>query len=672
MQAHRTSVTLKVGAVFVLLSLAFVTLMAVNAYLARQLIGASAAINQAGIQRMRVYKLAHLLRQAPPPGEAAASRAAVVAEADELDAVLRGLQDGDPERGLLGESDEGIRRRIQRIRDEWRGVLRPSVERALGAAAEGERAAALDDYERRASTLVADLSDVVGEIERRAAGRIDLLYALQFVFLLVAAGLVVAGFLALQRVVRAPLEKLARGVEEISVGALPSAIAIETNDELGRLARTFEMMAGRIRRHIEQLEALHATGQEITMIGSGGLDRALRRIVDRAADLARVDLALLMVRHPVLDCWVVEAASGEWYERVRKEILLLEETPYSNQAFETKQPVVVADLSLHVEGPLCFRDRYGAKSYMAVPLLGPHEAIGVLVLLHTKAMRTFSEWDIRLTQQFAAYAGSAIESARLFEAVESESRELKERLRAVERNVASLTHEVKAPAGRVAEFASWVKKDYGDRLDERALRYLDWIRKEGQDLFQLAERTLDLARISQEPCQVESVDTGEVVREVLDLVGGQHPLDRFQMVVADDLPRLACHRIHLKQVLENLVTNAIKYMGDQPSPRIEIGVERDQEGVVLFVRDNGIGMDPAMIDRIFLPFQRLGTVEVPGSGIGLSIVKTVIEQYGGTVTVTSTPGAGSTFSVRLPRLEIRQDEVGSGAGATVPADGRRT
>src|SRR5581483_1598947 len=104
MQTHRTSVTLKVGAVFVLLSLAFVTLMAVNAYLARQLIGASAAINQAGIQRMRVSKLAQLLRQAPPEGWAGASRAAIMAEADELDAVLRGLQDGDAERGLLGES----------------------------------------------------------------------------------------------------------------------------------------------------------------------------------------------------------------------------------------------------------------------------------------------------------------------------------------------------------------------------------------------------------------------------------------------------------------------------------------------------------------------------------------------------------------------------------------
>ncbi len=659
MSARRTSVTIKIGAVFVLLSLVFVTLMLVNAYLTRQLIGASAAINQTGIQRMRVYKLAHLLRQLPPQGPAESERAVLLQELAELDAALLGLLDGDPSRGLLGESEPEVRRRIQGIRDEWLVAMRPPVERALTAQSSVERDGALVAYERHASGFVSALSELVGVIERRVAGRIDALYALQLVFLLVAAGLAIAGFVVLHWVIRVPLEKLTRGVEQASGGGLLPAIPIQTNDELGDLARTFEMMSGRIHHHIEQLEALHATGQELTMIGAGGLEGILRRIADRAADLAEVDLAVLMVRHPVLECWVVEAASGKVFDSVRKEILLLEETPFSNQAFETKQPVVVTDLSQYMDRPVRFRDKYGAKSYMAVPLLGPHEAIGVLVLLSLKTVRAFSEWEIRLAQQFAAYAGIAIENVRLFETAESESRELKERLRAVEGNVANLTHEVKAPAGRVAEFATWLVNDYGSRLDERALRYLEWIKKEGQDLFHLAERTLDLARITQQPRQVESVDVGAVVREVLALVGEQYPLDRIAVVVTDSLPRLACHRIHLKQVLENLITNAIKYLGDQPRPRIEIGAERDDHGVKLFVRDNGVGMDPAMTERIFQPFQRLGTVDVPGAGIGLSIVRTVVEQYGGSVTVTTAPGAGSTFYVRLPELPERPERLTS-------------
>lgn len=434
------------------------------------------------------------------------------------------------------------------------------------------------------------------------------------------------------------------------------SIPVHAADEIGRLARSFEEMARRISHYIEHLEALHATGQEITMLGSGGLEMALRRIADRAADLAKVDLAVLMVRHPILECWVVEAASGAAFDTVRKEIILLEETPFCNQAFETKRPVMVADLSQHADKPVRFRDRYRAKSSLVVPLLGPHEAIGALELLSTRSTTVFSDQEVRLAQQFAAYAAIAIENARLFEAVESETHELKQKLRAVERDMANLTHEVKAPAGRVSEFATWIANDYRDRLDERALRYLEWIRKEGQDLFQLAERTLDLVRVIQEPHQVESFDTGAVVREVLDVAAGQHSLDGIQVMVADELPRVACRRVHLKQVFENLIGNAIKYMGDQKEPKIEIGAERTEQGVLLYVRDNGIGMDPAVTERIFQPFQRLGNLKVPGAGLGLCIVKTVVEQYGGVITVYSQPGIGSTFYVRLPVVSSSPSE----------------
>ena len=120
------------------------------------------------------------------------------------------------------------------------------------------------------------------------------------------------------------------------------------------------------------------------------------------------------------------------------------------------------------------------------------------------------------------------------------------------------------------------------------------------------------------------------------------------MEVVGPLPALACRRVHFKQVMENLLSNAIKYMGDQAEPRIQIGTEEDAKGPWVFVRDNGVGIEPGMTDRIFQPFQRLGTVETPGSGIGLAVVKTIVEHYGGAVTVTSELGCGSTFRVRLP------------------------
>ena len=262
-----------------------------------------------------------------------------------------------------------------------------------------------------------------------------------------------------------------------------------------------------------------------------------------------------------------------------------------------------------------------------------------------------------------------MENVQLFDAVETRSHDLQEKLRSMERQVAELTHEVVAPAGRVAEFAEWLVQDYGSRLDAKAFRYLEWIKKEGRDLAQLAGRTLDVARTLQERSPLESVDANEVVRDVLNLLAAECDAKGIRVTMAKDLPRLACRRIHVKQVFENLIGNAIKYMGDQREPTVEIGAERDADGVVIFVRDNGIGMDPAMIDRIFEPFQRLGTVATPGAGIGLTIVKTVVEHYGGGVAVRSSPGGGSTFSVRLPVLEEGRTESATGKAESMAKGG---
>lgn len=649
----RVSITVKIGGFFALISLVFVTLLMVNAYLTKQLMGGSAAINYAGMQRMRVYKLAHLMRQLAPDGPTHVEREVLLQEMSELEQVMSGLERGDPQRGLLEEKNPAVIERINRIREEWATNLKPALEQALqrtSAATSGDLSEPLLAYNKHVTSFASALSELVHLIERREEERINLIYAIQLLFLVVAVGLVAMGIYVLHRVVRVPLQKLTEGVEQVSGGTFDPVIPIQSRDELGQLARMFEMMSGRIRTHIEHLEALHGTGREFAMLGAGGLEPVLRRTVDLAADLAGADLAVLLVRHPMLECWLIEAASGKLFDAVRKQVLLFEQAPFAKQAFETKQPVSVLDLADHADRPILFRDKLGAKSFLAVPLLGPHGAIGVLVLLTTNRIRAFTEREIRLAQESASYAAIAIENARVFEIAEREHHELQEKVKAMERHIAELTHEVKAPAGRVAEFAAWIERDAGARLDAKALRYLDWIKKEGRDLAQLAERTLDLARIFQERSPLESVDANEVVREVLELLAEPGSANKVRVVVANDLPKLACRRIHLKQVLENLVSNAMKYMGDQPDPRIEIGAEPGEEGVRIYVRDNGVGIDPDMTERIFLPFQRLSTVEAGGAGIGLTIVKTVVEHYGGKVTVTSRPGQGSTFYVQLPVL----------------------
>jgi signal transduction histidine kinase/HAMP domain-containing protein len=641
----RTPISIKIGIVFVLLAMLFGGALATNAYLTRELIGASAAINHAGAQRMRVYKLAYLMQEMTMKGPTHLQRQVLLDEMNDLERVLLGLQRGDSDLGLPAETDPIVLARIQSIRDEWMTQMRPRVQRMMEAVGK-EHDEVLGEYNRRISGFAASVSAVVEVIEQRLAQRISLLYWLQLAFLVTAVLLVALGILTLHRMVRIPLKRLTEGVDQVSAGELTPTIPIHSKDELGDLARAFEMMSGRIRTHIEHLEALF--GLESAGGKSGTLEDVLKRTAETAASLVGAEAGVLLVRHPILECWTIEAATGELFRSLHKHLVLFEQTPFANQAFETRRPVIVDNLTEFWDQAVFFRETLGAKSYLAVPLVGPQQSIGVLALIRKVEGRSFTEREVRLAQQSAAYAAFAFANARLFETVESHSQDLLGRMKTLEHQVAELTHEVKAPAGRVAEFASWIQRDYGEQLDERANRYLDWIKKEGSDLVHLAERTLDFARILREPTPLETVDANEVVKELLDVLSEQCAARGIRVEVNGPLPPLACRRVHLKQVMGNLLSNAIKYMGDQPAPLIQIGTEEDHEGMCIFVRDNGIGIDPEMTGRIFQPFQRLAAVDVPGAGIGLAIVKTVVEHYGGSITVTSKPGCGSTFRIRLP------------------------
>ena len=428
-------------------------------------------------------------------------------------------------------------------------------------------------------------------------------------------------------------------VEDIPVGS---------TDELGHLARTMEDMEQRISRYIAQMEALHAIGNDVSMIGPDGLEGVLKRIAERAGSVLHVDLCLVLLWNEKIGCWNVGAASGAWHERLRGSVMIREETPISFQAFTSGTPQVAEDLAGRPEPVIHIRDRFGGKSLLAVPLRSPEEAFGALAVAPTREKRVFTDLEIRLTQQFADLAAIAILNARLYEAAQQRGEGLQSRLQELERYAADMAHDLKGPARRMAELASLLQSDYQGRFDERADRYLAWIRENGQQLMDRIEEVLRLARIGAVREAVEPVDPAEVVRDVLK--GCSEHLERqsVRVQVADRFPRLACNRVHLFQVLDNLVRNAIKFSIEGRSLGLEIGIQGTGLEAVLFVRDNGIGIPPADRERIFEPFERLGHQQSPGTGIGLAIVKKIIDLYQGRVWVESEPGKGTTFFFTLP------------------------
>ena len=120
------------------------------------------------------------------------------------------------------------------------------------------------------------------------------------------------------------------------------------------------------------------------------------------------------------------------------------------------------------------------------------------------------------------------------------------------------------------------------------------------------------------------------------------------MITRDPLPTIASNPLELTQVFQNLIGNAITFKGER-KPEIHVAAQRQADGWLFSVRDNGIGIDPQFADRIFMIFQRLHTREqYPGTGIGLAICKKVVERHGGRIWVESQPGEGSTFFFTIP------------------------
>ncbi len=121
------------------------------------------------------------------------------------------------------------------------------------------------------------------------------------------------------------------------------------------------------------------------------------------------------------------------------------------------------------------------------------------------------------------------------------------------------------------------------------------------------------------------------------------------MAVHPSLPHFTFDAFHITQLFQNLIVNAGKFMGDQPRPRIEIGGSESEEWAEFYVKDNGIGIDPAYHKKIFDPFQQLKEVEAGGVGFGLSIINKIVHLAGGKIWVESQKGEGATFFVRLPK-----------------------
>jgi two-component system, chemotaxis family, sensor kinase Cph1 len=219
----------------------------------------------------------------------------------------------------------------------------------------------------------------------------------------------------------------------------------------------------------------------------------------------------------------------------------------------------------------------------------------------------------------------------------------------LERFAYTVSHDLKSPLITIRGFLSFVEQDAVagnlDRVRSDVARISDAVEK----MQRLLNELLELSRVGRVMSPPQSVSLAALAKEAASLVAGRLRDNRVLVVIPDGLPDVWGDRARLVEVMQNLIDNAAKFMGEQPQPRIEVGARRDPDELVLYVRDNGKGIDPRFRDRVFGLFEKLDP-ESDGSGVGLALVKRIVDLHKGRVWVESEGlGRGATVCFTLPQ-----------------------
>ena len=216
----------------------------------------------------------------------------------------------------------------------------------------------------------------------------------------------------------------------------------------------------------------------------------------------------------------------------------------------------------------------------------------------------------------------------------------------------AVSHDLNAPLNNIAGLANSLLRKHGEALNEDMRDRIERIERNIKRESELLGDLLELSRIKSRRLSFEDTDLKDLVDNVIDSLEQQIEDKHVEIKVATPLPVLRCEKNRFRQIFQNLIDNAIKYMGKQERPIIELGCEDSNGNYKFWVRDNGVGIRKEDQDKIFFVFRRLkndSTKDVDGKGVGLSTVKRIVETYNGEIWVDSQEGKGSTFFFTLPK-----------------------
>lgn len=215
------------------------------------------------------------------------------------------------------------------------------------------------------------------------------------------------------------------------------------------------------------------------------------------------------------------------------------------------------------------------------------------------------------------------------------------------------SHDLQEPLRKIQAFSDLLVEEYGEKLGDGDM-YLERIRKSANRMSRLIEDLLMFSRVTTKPATTVSVDLNETLENVVSDLHDRIEKENGTVEIKGQLPTIRGDATHMHQLFQNLVGNALKFHATDRAPNVTVSAKTTKKLHSIRVIDNGIGIDEKYSEKIFAVFQRLNSRQAyEGTGIGLAVCKKIVERYGGTISVESEVGNGTTFTITLPNEEVQ-------------------
>jgi len=503
------------------------------------------------------------------------------------------------------------------------------------------------------------IADVLGDAEY---GRQDLQQVAGYRTLLAAPMMLgdeVVGALSLWRNAVAPFsDHEMRMLDDFTAQA---AVALRQVD----LMRSLESRGADLASKVQQVEALREVGEAVS--STLDPDEVLDRIVTNAVRLTGTDGGSIMEYDDQSDGFLVRAAYGssdELLDRLRQ-TTIPRSTTLVGRAVTLHRPLQVAEVTAaSADAHLEVLRQDGWRSVLAVPMVRGDLIVGVLVI-RRRSVGEFPPDMVELLRTFASQSSIAIVNARLFQELETKSAELTVASRHKSEFLASMSHELRTPLNAVIGFSEvLLDRLFGD-LNDRQDEYVRDIWNSGRHLLELLNEILDLSKVEAGQMDLEPTTFGvsSALEYTLSLVrerAAQHGI-ALSLEVADDVTTIVADELRFKQVILNLVSNAVKFTPD--GGHVDVHARTDAEELLVTVSDTGAGIPEQDRERIFESFQQGGrdVGRSEGTGLGLTLCRRIMDLFGGRLWLDTELGVGSTFGVAFPvHPRAHVDQVAAG------------